>query len=99
MPTRSVSVCLPVCPTARLTAWLTDSALPACLPCYHSQAWSACLCTAYLLAFATQLDLTVNLVERKTGGLGAGGGLSTQACLGGLISLGMLVCLDLGCRV
>lgn len=26
----------------------------------------------------TQLDLTVNLVERKTGGLGAGGGLSSQ---------------------
>ncbi|KAF5835670.1 surface antigen-domain-containing protein [Dunaliella salina] len=28
---------------------------------------------------APKLDLTVNLVERKTGGLGAGGGLSTQA--------------------
>ncbi len=27
----------------------------------------------------SQVDLIVNLVERKTGGLGAGGGLSTQA--------------------
>jgi len=30
------------------------------------------------LCVVVQLDLTVNLVERKTGGLGAGGGLSTQ---------------------
>ena len=26
-----------------------------------------------------QVDLSVNLTERKTGGLGAGGGLSTQS--------------------